>query len=212
MGTTASASSKQRKLKDMEKYQQQTAVVEYPDGSKATYTYPQLEETYNDLKTERGKLSAELGELIKPVSEQKAKLDAYVSEHMVNLTPAQIRGLQDKTEALDPAILQINVAEANIVDRCESCHMGIREPVKLTAASMARKGKPPDAYAPAFTSHPAAEVLKTHDPDKFGCSPCHQGNGRATTTADKAHGNYEHCHWHLFPQPHVEDGGQYHHA
>ena len=28
--------------------------------------------------------------------------------------------------------MQINVAEANIVDRCESCHMGTREPVKLT--------------------------------------------------------------------------------
>jgi len=37
--------------------------------------------------------------------------------------------LQDKTEAWTPKILQINVPEANIVDRCESCHMGIREPV-----------------------------------------------------------------------------------
>src|SRR5260370_4952022 len=173
-------------MKERGRDQQQRAGVEYPDGSKATYTYPQLEETYNDLKTERGKLSAELGELIKPVSEQKAKLDAYVSEHMVSLTPAQIRGLQDKTEALDPAILQINVAEADIVDRAESCHLAIREPPKRTAASMAREGKPPDQDARAFTSHPEAEVLKTHDPDKFGCSPCHQGNGRATTTADKA--------------------------
>ena len=212
--TTTSASSKQSKLKDLEKYKQQTAVVEYPDGSKATYTYPKLEETYNDLKTERAQLSAELGELIKPVSDQKAKLDAYVSEHMVNLTPAQIRGLQDKTEALDPAILQINVAEANIVDRCESCHMGIREPVKLTAAAMspAPKGKPPDDYARAFTSHPEAELLKIHDPDKFGCSPCHQGNGRATTSVEKAHGNYEHWLWPLFPKPNVEAGCQTCHA
>ncbi|MGB9072085.1 MAG: cytochrome c [Terriglobales bacterium] len=210
--TTTSASSKQSKLKDLEKYEQKTAVVEYPDGSKATYTYPQLEETYNDLKAERAKLSAELGELIKPVSDQKAKLDAYVSEHMVNLTPVQIRGLQDKTEALDPAILQINVAEANIVDRCESCHMGIREPVKLTAAAMAPKGKPPDEYARAFTSHPEAELLKTHDPDKFGCSPCHQGNGRATTSVEKAHGNYEHWLWPLFPKPNAEAGCQTCHA
>jgi hypothetical protein len=210
--TTTGASSKQSKLKDLEKYEQRTAVVEYPDGSKATYTYPQLEETYNDLKAERGKLSAELGELIKPVSDLKTKLDAYVSEHMVNLTPAQIRGLQDKTEALDPAILQINVAEANIVDRCESCHMGIREPVKLTAAAMTPKGKQPDDYARAFTSHPEPELLKTHDPDKFGCSPCHQGNGRATTSIEKAHGNYEHWLWPLFPKPNVEAGCQTCHA
>ena len=210
--TTTDASSKQSKLKDLEKYKQQTAVVEYPDGSKATYTYPQLEETYNDLKTERAQLSAELGELIKPVSDQKAKLDAFVSENMVNLTPAQIRGLQDKTEALEPAILQINVAEANIVDRCESCHMGIREPVKLTAASMAPKGKQIDEYARAFTSHPDAELLKTHDPEKFGCSPCHQGNGRATTSVEKAHGNYEHWLWPLFPKPNFEAGCQTCHA
>lgn len=210
--TTTSASSKQSKLKDLEKYEQQTAVVEYPDGSRASYTYPQLEETYNDLKTERTKLSAELGETIKPVSEQKTKLDEYVSEHMVNLTPTQIRGLEDKTEAWDPKIVQINVADANIVDRCESCHMGIREPIKLTAASMAAKGKKPDEYARAFTSHPEPQLLQIHDPDKFGCSPCHQGNGRATTSVEKAHGDYEHWLWPLFPKPNVEAGCQTCHA
>ena len=210
--TTTSASSKQSKLKDLEKYKQQTAVVEYPDGSKPSYTYPQLEETYNELRAERGKLSAELGEVIKPVSEQKTKLDAYISEHMVNLTPAQIRGLEDKTEAWDPVIMQINVADANIVDRCESCHMGIREPVKLTPALMVPKGKQPDDYARAFTSHPEPELLKIHDPDKFGCSPCHQGNGRATTSVEKAHGNYEHWLWPMFPKPNVEAGCQTCHA
>jgi cytochrome c2 len=210
--TTTSTSSKQSKLKDLEKYEQQTAVVEYPDGSRASYTYPQLEETYNDLKAERTKLSAELGETIKPVSDQKAKLDEYVSEHMVNLTPAQIRGLQDKTEAWDPKIMQINVAEANIVDRCESCHMGIREPVKLIPASMVPKGQKPDDYARAFTSHPDPELLQIHDPEKFGCSPCHQGNGRATTSVEKAHGNYEHWLWPLFPKANVEAGCQTCHA
>ena len=210
--TDTSASSKQSKLKDLEKYKQETAVVEYPDGSKKSYTFPQLEETYNDLKAERTALSAELGEVIKPVSEAKTKLDAYISEHMVNLTPAQIKGLQDKTEAWDPVIMQINVAEANIVDRCESCHMGIREPVKLTAASMAPKGKKPDEYALAFTSHPEAQLLKIHDPDKFGCTPCHQGNGRATTSVEKAHGNYEHWLWPMFPKPNVEAGCQTCHA
>ena len=210
--TTASATSKQSKIKDLENYEKRTAVVEYPDGSRASYTYPQLEETYNDLKAERTKLNADLGELIKPISEKKAKLDAYISENMVDLTPAQIRGLQDKTEAWDPKIQQINVAEANIVDRCESCHMGIREPVKLTPAAMTPKGQKPDEYSRAFTSHPEAELLKTHDPEKFGCSPCHQGNGRATTSVEKAHGDYEHWLWPLFPMANVEAGCQTCHA
>jgi len=190
--TETSASSKQGKQKDLEQYKKEKTTVEFPDGKKQDFDYEHLEETYNDLKNERTQLSAELGELIKPVNERKEKLDAFVSEHMVSLTPTQMAGLQDKTEAWTPKILQINVPEANIVDRCESCHMGIREPVMLTAASMSFKGKKPDEYARAFTSHPEPDLLKIHDPDKFGCSPCHQGNGRATTSVEKAHDTSEH--------------------
>jgi hypothetical protein len=210
--TTESASAKQRKQRNLQEYESEVATVEYPDGRRQKYTFPQLEETYNELKNERTQLSAELGELIKPVNEKKEKLDEYVSEHMVNLTASQLSGLQDKTEAWDPKIQQINVPEANIVDRCESCHMGVREPVKLTAVSMALKGSKPDEYAKAFTSHPEPDLLKIHDPDKFGCSPCHQGNGRATTSVEKAHGNYEHWLWPLFPHANVEAGCQTCHA
>ena len=210
--TETSTSSKQSKQSDLAKYENEVTTVNYPDGSKKTYDYPHLEETYNELRNERTALSAELGELIKPVNEQKAQLDAYVSDHMVSLTPSQITGLVDKTEALSPKILQINVPEANIVDRCESCHVGIREPVNLTAASMSVKGKKPDEYARAFTTHREPELLKTHDPEKFGCSPCHQGNGRATTSIEKAHGTYEHWLWPLFPKGNVEAGCQTCHA
>jgi cytochrome c551/c552 len=211
--TDESASGKQSKRKDLEKYKQKPATVEYPDGHKETYNFTQLEEKYNQLKDERGKLSAELGDTLKPVTAAKTKMDEYVSDHMVDLTPTQITGLQRKTEDWDPTIVQINVADANIVDRCESCHMGIREPLKLTTASMTPKAaKHPDEYARAFTSHPEPELLKTHDPDKFGCSPCHQGNGRATTSVEKAHGNYEHWLWPLFPKQNAEAGCQTCHA
>jgi cytochrome c551/c552 len=210
--TDTSAASKQSKQKDLTNYKQRIATVEMPDGNTQRYNFDELEETYNSLKDERTKLSAELGELIKPANEQKAKLDAYISEHMVNLTPTQITGLVDKTEAWDPKIVQINVAEANIVDRCESCHMGTREPVKLMPAAMSEKGKKPDEYARAFTSHPEPDLFKIHDPEKFACSPCHQGNGRATTSVEKAHGTYEHWLWPLFPKQNVEAGCQTCHA
>jgi Cytochrome c len=210
--TETSSSAKQRKQRNLETYKQEVTTVEFPDGTRKPFNFPQLEETYNALRDERTRLSAELGEVIKPVNHQKELLDAYVSDHMVNLTPAQFGGLLDKTEAWDPKIVQINVPEANIVDRCESCHMGIREPVKLSAAAMSLKGQKPDEYAQAFTSHPEPDLLKVHDPDKFGCSPCHQGNGRATTSVEKAHGNYEHWLWPLFPKGNVEAGCQTCHA
>ena len=213
METDTSAAGKQSKQNEIHSYKEKLSTVEYPDGSKAKYNYAQLEETYNELRDERTKLNAELGEVLKPVTEASTQMSAYVSEHMVELTPTQIDGLEKKTAEWDPKIVQINVAEANIVDRCESCHMGIREPLRLTSASMMAKGeKKPDEYANAFVSHPEPELLKIHDPDKFGCSPCHQGNGRATTSIEKAHGNYEHWLWPLFPKENAEAGCQTCHA
>jgi hypothetical protein len=206
--TESSAASKQSKQKALDRYKQEIASVTFPDGSTKNYNYPQLEETYNELRNERTNLSVELGDAIKPLNERKEKLDAYVSDNLAGLTPSQLAGLQNKTEEWTPKILQINVPDANIVDRCESCHMGIREPVKLTPEAMSPKGKKPDEYARAFTSHPEPNLLKIHDPEKYGCSPCHQGNGRATTSVEKAHGTYEHWLWPFYPRGNMEAGCQ----
>jgi cytochrome c551/c552 len=207
--TSESASSKASKQKEIDKYKAEKATVEFPDGSKKQFNFEELEKTYNEIRDERTKLSLELGDAIKPVTDARAKLDEYVTDHMVDLTPAQIDGLKKKISDWDPTIVQINVAEANIVDRCESCHMGAREPLKITPAALTGKGeKKPDEYANAFVSHPEPELLKIHDPDKFGCSPCHQGNGRATTSVEKAHGNYEHWLWPLFPKENAQSGCQ----
>jgi len=221
--TETSASAKQRKRRNLEEYKKESTTAEMPDGKKRTFKdYDELEKTYNDLKNERTQLSAELGDLIKPVNEKKQFMDSYVSNHMVNLTPSQLANLLNGVEAWTPKIRQINVNEhsadivredsSNIVDRCESCHMGIREPVKLTAASMSLQGKKPDEYARAFTSHPEPDLLKIHDPDKFACTPCHQGNGRATTSVEKAHGTYEHWLWPIFRKGNIEAGCQICHA
>jgi cytochrome c551/c552 len=221
--TETSPSAKQSKQRSLDEYKKESITVEMPDGKPQIFkNYDDLEKTYNDLKNERTLLSAGLGDLIKPVSEKKQLMDAYLSDHMVNLTTSQLVNLLNGVEAWTPKIRQINVNEhsanleredsANIVDRCESCHMGIREPVKLTAASMALKGKKPDEYARAFTSHPEPDLLKIHDPEKYGCSPCHQGNGRATTSVEKAHGNYEHWLWPLFSPGNYESGCQICHS
>jgi len=221
--TETSASAKQRKRRNLDEYKKESTAAEMPDGKKKTFKdYDELEKTYNDLKNERTQLSAELGELIKPVNEKKELMDSYLTDHMVNLTPSQLTNLQNGVEAWTPKIRQINVSEhsadivredsSNIVDRCESCHMGIREPVKLTAAAMSLPGKKPDEYARAFTSHPEPDLLKIHDPDKFACTPCHQGNGRATTSVEKAHGNYEHWLWPIFSQGNYEAGCQVCHS
>ena len=207
--TSTSASSKAGKQKEIDSYKAEQATVEFPDGTKKKFTFPQLEETYNEIRDERTKLSLELGDVLKPVTAARAKMDEYISDHMVDLTPQQIQGLKKRATDWDPAIVQINVADANIVDRCESCHMNTREPLKISAAVMMAKGeKQPDEYANAFVSHTEPELLQIHDPEKFGCSPCHQGNGRATTSIEKAHGNYEHWLWPLYPRENSQAGCQ----
>src|SRR5579862_1630715 len=211
--TSNSKSAKDSKQKEIDNYKAEEATVEFPDGSKRKFNFKQLEETYNEIRDEKTKLSLELGSDSRPVTDAKAKLDEYITDHLVDLTPQQIDGLKKRATEWDPAIVQINVAEANIVDRCESCHMNAREPLKITAVSMEEKGaKKPDEYARTFTSHPEPEILQIHDPEKFGCSPCHQGNGRATTSVEKAHGNYEHWLWPLYPKENSQAGCQSCHA
>ena len=211
--TSTSDSAKASKKSEIKEYKDKKATVQFPDGSKKDFNFEELEKTYNEIRDERTKLSLDLGDVLKPVTAAKAKMDDYISDHMVDLTPAQIEGLKKKYTDWDPTIVQINVAEANIVDRCESCHMGSREPLKITEASMTAKGeKKPDELAAAFVSHTEPELLRIHDPDKFGCSPCHQGNGRATTSIEKAHGNYEHWLWPLYPKENSEAGCQSCHA
>ncbi|HMJ23317.1 MAG TPA: hypothetical protein VK513_15480, partial [Terriglobales bacterium] len=158
--TETSASGKKSKQEDIDEYKKKKATVEFPDGHRQQYDFHELEETYNSLKDQRTKLSAELGEVLKPVTEASTRMSAFVTDHMVALTPSQIDGLKKKTEEWDPKIVQINVAEANIVDRCESCHMNVREPLRISAAVMMSKGeKTPDEYARAFSSHPEPELL-----------------------------------------------------
>jgi len=115
--TDDSQSGKASKKKDLDKYEAELATVEFPDGSRKKFNFHQLEEQFTEINEEKNKLSLELGTVLKPVTESKAKMDQYVTDHMVDLTPVQIAGLQKKTEDLDPKIMQINVAEANIVDR-----------------------------------------------------------------------------------------------
>ncbi len=51
--TETSNSAKQRKQRNLDEYKQEVTTVEYPDGSKQKYNFPQLEETYNELRNER---------------------------------------------------------------------------------------------------------------------------------------------------------------
>ncbi len=70
---------------------------------------------------------------------------------------------------------QVVLPDLDRVDRCTSCHVAVEDPTYA--------GFPlPLSYHPNHDRHPF---------NKFGCTICHQGQGRATTR-EAAHGQVEH--------------------
>ena len=194
--------SRQGIRNDIQGRRQQKENVTYraADGSQKTenLSFIELEQMYNSLNDEKALLAGEVIELTKPVNEAKKKLDDYTQDNLSGLTTQQLDGLIDKTDKFEYKIKQIHVAEGNLVDRCESCHLGIREPLTLTKAQMGGEA--------AFTSHPDKELLQIHDPERFGCSTCHGGNGRATVSPEKAHGRYKHWLWPMYYKENTQAG------
>jgi cytochrome c1 len=70
-----------------------------------------------------------------------------------------------------PGIRQVWLPELGVVDRCTTCHEGLKE------ASLA------DVHEQPFREHPAIP----HKLDEFGCVICHRGQGAATTVAEAHH-------------------------
>jgi len=211
---TASPSAKKSLLEDLQKFQRRPHVLNLPSLNNGkietiTFTYPQLEEEFTSLQARKARLGSETAAVLRPASELLAKRNTYLQDHLNGLSTDQLRGLLNKAEAASVEIRQINNPDAGIVDRCESCHVGIREPVVLTVKDM---GGAKDEMAAAFASHPNMELLKIHDPDRFGCTPCHNGNGMQVDSVENGHGEYEHWLWPLYHQGNYEAGCQQCHA
>jgi cytochrome c551/c552 len=214
--------SKEKYRKEAAEKRAELAEVDLPaaDGSGKTVTqkmnYDQLEKLFNDLREEKASLLGRKAELLKEPTEAGKKRDDYLKHHLIGLGPAQIDGLVRKMENFDYSILghQISVNSANVVDRCEVCHVGIREPLDLKAEDMAPDGpgKKPDSLARAFVSHPNKELLQIHTAERFGCAGCHWGNGRATTSAEKGHGRHRFWLWPMFEKENTEAGCQQCHS
>ncbi len=78
-----------------------------------------------------------------------------------------IEDLPQRISPVEEGLKQIWVPELDVIDHCTSCHLGLNEPALA------------DAPQP-FTAHPPMY----HQPERFGCTPCHQGQGVATNVED----------------------------
>ncbi|HKP71945.1 MAG TPA: c-type cytochrome, partial [Pyrinomonadaceae bacterium] len=176
------------------------------------FDYATLEATYNKLKADKAQLLTERAEALKESDELAKKRDAYLKDNVIGLTAEQIDKLIERNNKFDYSLRQINVNGDQIVDRCETCHLGVREPLELRPANFKLPRKKLDADARAFVSHPSKELLQIHSPERFGCSSCHGGNGRATTSIVKGHGKNRFWLHPLYDRENMEAGCQQCHS
>src|SRR5260370_4127088 len=213
---------RKRYRSQLDEKKQEVVSVELPSDNagkpaRQKMNFAQLEQTFNSLRDEKAKVLGEKAEVLKEPTELAKKRDEYLKNHVSLLPQKSIDDLIRKNQdSFDYTILghQINVNQFAIVDRCEICHLGTREPLAIKASDMAPggPGKKPDELAAAFVSHPRKELLQIHNPEKFGCSACHGGNGRATTGVVKAHGLNPFWLHPLFHKENTEAGCQMCHA
>jgi len=211
--------AKERYQRQAQAKRDEQVTVELPsdDGKSVEekkLNYAELEALYNQLRDQKAEALGKKAERLKTPSELGKKKDEYLRNHLIGLGPVAIEGLKTKMANYDYSILghQISVNAYNIVDRCEVCHAGIREPLDLTPASMKSSNGNEDAMSRAFVSHPNKEILQLHNPEKFGCASCHWGNGRATTSDMKGHGRHRFWLWPMFEKENTEAGCQQCHA
>ncbi|MHC4321831.1 MAG: hypothetical protein ACYST3_06100, partial [Planctomycetota bacterium] len=120
--------------------------------------------------------------LQKVIDEAKRDLNRYTDELKTftsdtNKYQETIDKLKSKRPSLQ--IYQVHLEDINEADRCMSCHVGINRKEGVSSEQ-------------PFMSHSRRDVyLGNHPPERFGCVLCHEGQGRATISPEKAHGEVE---------------------
>ncbi len=108
----------------------------------------------------------------------------FVEQEVARATTAEER---DTARRIPIEIRQIHLPALGRVDRCTTCHLGVEDPTYA--------GYPqPFAYHPNHDRHPF---------EKFGCTICHGGQGRATS-AKAAHGHVRYWEEPLLPMKYVQ--------
>lgn len=208
-----SESSRKSRLEDVEEARKNTVGLELPsaDGKteKVKWDFDQMEREFNRIKAEKARLVTDRASALARTTEIRQVRDTFLKDNLGGLSATQLSGLLKAVRGMKTEIRQINVDKAGLVDRCQSCHVGTDPkfvPTALTVSD-ADLGIAENSHAP-FASHPNPTLLSIHPTDRFGCSPCHGGNGRATSSPVKGHGRHKYWLWPLFYRENVEAGCQ----
>ncbi len=142
----------------------------------------ELEVRGNELTAEIELLEQKRAELQRNLDEPMHDINMYADE--LKVFTNDMNGYQEamaklKSQRPSMQIHQVHLEDINEADRCMSCHVGINRRESVS-------GDQP------YASHPRRDVyLGNHPSERFGCVLCHEGQGRATISPEKAHGEVE---------------------
>ena len=186
--------------KEIEELKKETQKIDLPGEDKPrVMDFKAMADQLQAWKDEKARLLQQRVDLMKDATALRVKRDQYLSDRIADASTNTLTAVENGLEKFDIRIRQIHIKDVDLVDRCESCHLGTREPVTLTKSSIGEE---------VFTSHPNKELLKIHDPERFGCTPCHGGNGAALSSVEKAHGYNKFWLWPLHHQENIDAGCQ----
>jgi len=129
-----------------------------------TVVHDSLQKFVNEYATQVKTVQSKLKDLSNAINFSQSKIDKANS--------ARIHIQQVMLNDFDRSNFDIPKAR---IDRCQTCHMGWKDSVMT------------DAPQP-FTTHPLPDLLKIHNPEVYGCTTCHRGQGPGLTEG-MAHGD-----------------------
>lgn len=127
------------------------------------------------LVKKKDALTQQVALITADVDRYRAELRQYTS--VIDSFSARLESVRKKGPTLQ--IYQTFFKETNMADRCMSCHAGIDKGEGISDEN---------PYKP----HPKRDYyLGNHPVNEFGCVICHEGQGRALTSVEEAHGEVE---------------------
>lgn len=156
-----------------------------------------------ELKRQWDGAAAQLAEIEERIKQQRQKVEdinariAKLREPITKLEQ-KLQRIGDRKIEIEQVVLA-DFVRGNFqnyldqVDRCSSCHV-----------NSDKSGY--EDYAVPYKTHPNREVLlKTHPVNRFGCTPCHEGQGEALQLPH-AHGYVSHWQHPMLKPEYVEAG------
>ncbi|MBF8247511.1 MAG: hypothetical protein HW374_311 [Bacteroidetes bacterium] len=177
-----------RSRSDAAYYQYQKAKLEGRDASGEKKVVDEHESSVAKFFQEKTELEGKASTLDLVINKYKdAVIKAQVELQAVFAESERLGSKSEKTLSSPIVIHQVMMNDYEWtpfqeikarIDRCQTCHTGWRDDLME------------DAPQP-YKKHPIPELLAKHNPESFGCTPCHRGQGPALTPGF-AHGDEDH--------------------